>query len=361
MEYRSITIKKRINLSKSSISYLYLIKKADEVMTILFVMAPVQIYYKVLPLIEEKKFDKLMIVTTKELAPFFKEHTKGTVIVPKVHPNLITTKTKYKLISNILKANLEYKRLFEDIKDEEIYLFFTSWSVVFLSFVAKLSKRNKVYLCTNQDITKLYNEEKSLRASLMKLVAKYFLGVDVKIFDKLGLPIWELKRESIPMEYLDFEPSIKSASNYVSDNQILENKEVLFIADAILTEGADEKTVIELNSYVMDLLEKKFNGSYAIKPHPRVPDLYGRMQESKNILPPYVIVESIMGHKWKYIIGYYSEALVSAKVYTNAEVISLLNLWKWGNQKLKQHWHDKLKKEGIIIPKNFDELKNLLK
>jgi len=330
-------------------------------MAILFVMAPVQIYYKVLPLIEEKKFNKLMIVTTKELAPFFQEHIKGTVIVPKVHPNLITTKTKHKFLLNIIKAHLEYKRLFKDIKDEEIYLFFTSWSVVFLSYVAKLSKRNKVYLCTKQSLTELYKEEKSLRASFMKIVAKYLLGVDVNIINKLGSPVWELKQNSISMEYLDYNPTIKSASNYVSDNKMLEKKDILFIADAILTEGADEKSVIELNNNIMDLLEKNFENNYAIKPHPRVPDLYGRMQESNNILPPYVIVESIMGHKWKYIIGYYSEALVSAKVYTNAEVISLLNLWKWGNKKLKQHWHDKLRKEGIIMPENFNELKNLLK
>ena len=330
-------------------------------MAIIFVMAPVQIYYNVLPLIEEKKFDKLIIVTTKELAPFFQEHIKGIVIVPKVHPNLVTTKTKHKLLLNIIKAHLEYLRLFKNIKNEEIYLFFTSWSVVFLSYVAKLSKRNKVYLCAKQSLTELYKEEKSLRATFMKIVAKYLLGVDVNIVNKLGSPVWELKRNSIPMEYLDFNPNMKSAINYVSDNKMLENKEVLFIADAILTEGADEKSVVELNNYIMDIFEKDFKNSYIIKPHPRVPDLYGKMKESKNLLQQNVIVESIMGHSWKFIIGYYSEALVSAKIFTNAKVISLLKLWKWGNPDLKQHWHNKLKKGGVIMPKNFDELKNLLK
>ena len=62
-----------------------------------------------------------------------------------------------------------------------------------------------------------------------------------------------------------------------------------------------------------------------------------------------------MGHDWKFIIGYYLEALVSTKV------ISLLNLWKWENQNSKQHWHGKLKKGDIIMFKKFDKLENLLK
>jgi hypothetical protein len=329
-------------------------------MAILFVMAPVQIYYKVLPLIEEKKFEKLLIITTKELAPFFKEHTKAEVIVPNVHPNLITSTTKYKIITNIAKSHLEYSRLFKEVKNEEIYLFFTSWSVVYLSYVAKLSKRNKVYLCTEKNLSDLYKEENSLRALFMKLIARFFLGVNVFILNKSGLPVWELNRDSIQFEYLDINLDLTSASNYISDSEILKNKNILFIGDAILSEGADEKSVVELTNNIMSIFENNFNDEYIIKPHPRVPDLYGKMKESNSILPPHVIVESIMGHKWKFIIGYYSEALVSAKIYTDAIVISLLNLWKWNNSDLKKFWKEKFLENGILLPKSIDELMKLL-
>ena len=84
------------------------------------------------------------------------------------------------------------------------------------------------------------------------------------------------------------------------------------------------------------------------------------MSESKNIIPSYMLAETLMNHKWRYIIGYYSEVLLSAKIRTNAKVISLLHLWKWNNLNLKKYWQNRFESEGIIMPKNIKELENEL-
>jgi hypothetical protein len=330
-------------------------------MAIFFINAPAQIIHRVLPLINEKKFENLIIVTTGDLVQFFKENINAKILVTNLHPNLITKNIRYKLISNAIKANLEYRRFFKDIKDEEIYLFFTSWSVVYLSYVAKLSKKNRVYLYPEKDAHSLYGEEKSLRASFMKLFAKLLLGVEVYIINKSGVPVWELRRDSFPMEIVEYDKfNSKISDKFMQGNKLLNKKEILFVGDEIVLEGADEKSVIELNNKIMDLLDNNFCNKYSIKPHPRDEKLYGKMSESKNIIPPHILAETLMNHKWKYIIGYYSEVLLSAKIRTNANVISLLHLWKWNNLELKKYWQSRFEKDGIFLPENIEELKNLL-
>jgi len=330
-------------------------------MAVLFVIAPVQIYYRVLPLIEEKNFDKLLIVTTKELAPFFKEHTKAEVIVPNVHPNLITRNNKHKIFSNLIRAKLEYRRIFKNIEHEEIYFFFTAWAVLFLSYVKKLSKRNKVFLYRDpQNSYKMYKEEKSLRAYIMKVFSKIFLGLKINIITKENTPVWLLPGDSFPMKIVTTSVDRNFVNKYFSNTDFLKGKNTIFIGDNVDIEGADEKSVIEVTNNLMDIFDNNLNDSYVIKPHPREQKLYGNMAKSEHIISPYILAESIMEHDWKYVIGYYSEALISAKKLTNAKVISLLHLFEWGNIELKNYWEKRLKDEGLLIPENFDELKKIL-
>jgi len=331
-------------------------------MAVLFVIAPVQIYYRVLPLIEEKKFKKLTVITTKELEPFFKEHTNAEVIVPKVHPNLITRKNKSKIIGNLIKAKLEYRRIFKNIENEEIYFFFTAWALLLFYYINNLSKKNKVYLYRDSENSyEMYKEEKSIRASMMKFFSRLFLGLKINVISKEGTPVWLLPENSFPMTVISARQDEKLVNKYLSDTSFLKGKNTLFIGDNIDIEGADEDSVINLSDNIIDIFNKKFKNSYVIKPHPREQKLYGKMANSKNVISPYILAETIMGHDWKFIVGYYSEALISARKLTNAKVISLLHLFNWGNKELKEYWQKRMKKEGLFIPESLQEFKEIIK
>ena len=113
-------------------------------MTIFFLNAPAQATRRVLPLMKEGKYNDITVVVPEDLAEFFENHTDAKVIVSKVHQNLITQKTKHKLISNTIKSILEYRKLFKGIKGEDVCLFCSSWAVLYFSYVAKLSKHNNI-------------------------------------------------------------------------------------------------------------------------------------------------------------------------------------------------------------------------
>ena len=73
---------------------------------IFFVTTFASIYDRVLPLIEEKKEkgEVIIVASTEQIELFFKEYTDFKVIRTKVHPDLITMKTKYRILFNIIKS-----------------------------------------------------------------------------------------------------------------------------------------------------------------------------------------------------------------------------------------------------------------
>ncbi|MEM4258241.1 MAG: hypothetical protein QXL17_03700 [Candidatus Thermoplasmatota archaeon] len=332
-------------------------------MPILFINAPVQIYSRAVPLIENKKFKKYSVVIPEELVPFFKENTNADIIVPNVHPNLITAQTKWKLFYNVLKARKEYKRLFKNINNDEIYLFFTSWSVVFLSYVKKLSKKNKVFLVLSEKNPHKFSfqKQKGVIPFFMILVAKIFLGVDVYILNKAGRFAWELNREKINFEIIMPSPLDTQPAKTGKYQHLLKGKTVLFLGDDLVSEGAIEESVVNITNTLMDILDERFKDKYVIKPHPREHTLYGRMAHSDHVISPYILAETLMNHDWKYIIGYYTEALFAAKRTTKATVISLLHLWTWTNPVLKEYWQKEFEQNNIIMPRTVEELKEILK
>ena len=160
---------------------------------IFFVTTVGSIYEAVLPLIEKKrdKGEILVVVGTDEAEKFFSEFTDFKLIRVKVNPNLIDKKAKYKIIGNIIRSKLEYRKLFKDIKDSEIYFCGCSFSIVIYSYVKKLSKNNKVFHCGNTADEKFidYPIEKSFRAYIMRWVAKWLMGVETIIGNRMGVPI----------------------------------------------------------------------------------------------------------------------------------------------------------------------------
>ena len=332
-------------------------------LTIFFINAPTQITHQALPLIKERKFKNLTVVVPEELVTTFKNMNIKT-IVPDVNPNLITNKDKWHLISNIIKANKEYKKYFEGIKGQTIYLFFSSWAVVFLSYVAKLSKDNKVILLRmdNSDEQPII-KYKGIKAFVMKQIARHFLKVETEIVCKLKekTPVYKLNRNSIPLKIVKYDKFDGEFPDILKENPIVRNKKILFLSSELKSEGANMKDIENITNYLYDIFEKDYPDKYVIKGHPKNSIIYANMKKSKHIISHTILLETLFGHDWDFIISYYSEGLVSAKLRTTAKVISLIHLWKWSDNIGKEIAEKRQKKVGVLMPKTLNELKELLK
>ena len=293
------------------------------------------------------------------------------MISASVHPNLITKNTKHKLLSNVIKSKIEYKKLFGNVKNEEIYAFSTSWSIVFFSYMKKLSKHNTVYFYLSDRNYKInfdndwrFKKEKGLLAFFMKMFAKIFLGVDVFILRKGNALAWELQRNSFPMKIVNYNPKQDMYNKYItsspSTSALINGKDILFLTHEVGMEDGDTNDVIKITDQLMNILDTKFSNRYIIKPHPRETILYGKAKQSKHIMDAHILSETLMNHSWKYVIGYYSDGIISTKMFNNAVSISLMNFWKWKRPALKQFWIDRYNKSGVLMPKTIKELKEIL-
>lgn len=330
--------------------------------TLFFINAPTQIIHQALPLIKERKFKNLTVVVPAGLDTTFKQLNIKT-IVPQVNPNLISKHDKWHLISNIIQANREYKRYFKGLKNQEIYLFFSSWAVVFLSYVSKLSKNNKVILLRMKDDDKdIIPEYKGPKAIFMKLIAKWFLKVDTKILCKhtAKTPVYELIRESIPMEIKVYDKFDGEFPDIFKEDPSIKGKRILFLSSELESEGANMDDIEHITNYLYSFLETYYPEDYVIKAHPRDGIVYFKMTESKYEISHTILLETLLGHNWDYIISYYSEGLMSAKLRTTAKVISLLHLWKWKDIARKEDVIKRQAKVGILMPKTLEELKEIL-
>lgn len=339
---------------------------------IFFVTTVGSIYEAVLPLIEMKKNkgEIIIIVGTDEAELFFKDFTGFKVTRMKVDPNLINRRTKHKLLSNIIRSKIEFRELFKDVKDAEVYFCGCSFSLVVFSYVKKLSKNNKVFHCGNTTEEKFINYpiEHSFRAFIMNWIAKWLMGVDTVIGNRMGVPIWMLgknyyKNITQVKDYGDIE---KTSNKYIKKLDIIKGKEILIAIGDLLEGGgnyAEPDSFIKATDELIGILEKKFPGLYVIKPHPREKKLYGRMAECKYIIPPHIPSEFILSHPWKIIIGTVSTTLLRASEKQNTTVISIIDLFKWTDvgTREKEMWRKTMiKNTGIHIPKDVNELKDII-
>ena len=258
-------------------------------MTLFFISSPGQMAHRALSVLEEKKPENLTIVTTDAIRPFLEGRVKAKIITLKTEPNLITRSSKSKIVSNAIRSKLEYRRLFKDIENEDVYLFFTSWGVVPISYVKKLSKRNKVYLYPESFLNDMYEEEKSFVATGMKLAVKLLLGLDVYIVRWNNIPVWELRPNSFPMEIVEYDGfNAKLPKQFMMDTDLLKGKRVLFLGSKFEIDCEESEDKVKLTDELMDIFEKNFKGEYVIKAHPIDKVLYGRMKDSKFVIPSYV-------------------------------------------------------------------------
>jgi len=323
---------------------------------------------------EEKK-DKgeiLVVVTTDQIEMFFRNYTDFKVIRTKVHPNLITRKTKHKILSNIIRSKLEFRELFKDIENSEIYFSNKGCAVVIYSYIKKLSKRNKVIFygrwgkMSKKAIIR-YPVEHNIRAFAMRWIAKWLMGVETAVYNKMGVPFWRLDKK--------FFENIEILENYVGDKKLLDKymakldvlkgkKVLIAITDSITCGFIEETEFIDKINNLMDILDDVVPGEYIIKPHPRLNKLYGKMSETNEVIPSYIPLQLILGHVWKNVIGFDSGSLISASKNTDAKVISFMDAVKYTDEELRKMMRVHLVNESqnkIKFVGEIEELRQLLK
>ena len=105
-------------------------------MNIFFVISFGSIYRRVLPLIDSKKKEDILVVTPNEnIYKFFTNYTSFPTIQIKANSNLVSKSTWYKALTNAIRSKFEYNKLFKDIKDADIYFFGTGSMIVIFSYI----------------------------------------------------------------------------------------------------------------------------------------------------------------------------------------------------------------------------------
>ena len=331
-------------------------------MNIYFVTSYGSIYNRVLPLIKEKGGDTIVVCTSLPIYRFFSEFTPYKTIYTRVNQNLITKRTWYMLIPNLIKQKSEYKQLFSNIKNANIYFFGIGWKIVTYMHIARLSKHNKVYLYPETQSSTLGKIENTPKTKLMSFLIKLLTGLDMVVYTdcgKLSMNISDkyLNKHNITVIHKEF-----NKDNIDITIPIDKDKYIL-----VVTEDQVEYNRVTLSEMVKKMcsldaiLCSCHPGRYVIKPHPNTPKLYTNFHGK--IISPYIPSEFLLKHPWKLIIGTESLTLINATKYTNAKVVSLLKFIKYKDPSVSQEFIDWMNKhtDKILFPENEKELEEVIK
>jgi hypothetical protein len=341
---------------------------------IFFVTTVASIHDRALQLMEEKrgKGEVIVVVTNDPIEKFFREFSDFTVIRTHVHPDMITRKTKYKIFSNILRSKLEYRRLFKDIKDSEIYFCNQAWAITIYSYIKKLSKNNKLFFYGHwnekpEKGTITYPQAHGLQAYGMRWIAKWLLGLDTVILNNMGVPFWKLDDSFFKnITILDnYTWDHTSADKYAKKFDFLKGKKILIaVEDSVAAGTIAEPEFTTKMDHMMDIIQEVAPEGYIIKPHPRLDKLYGKMAQSHEVVPSYIPIEFILGHPWKAVIGINSWSVSQAAKMTDAKAISLIDAIHFNDENIKtmfRDWLDRESNQKIEFLHDVDELKAILK
>lgn len=331
---------------------------------IFFVITHASIYHKVFPLIEErKKYGEIIIVTINDdLEKFLREYTDFKVIRLHVNPNLITQKTKHKLIWNVIKSKIEYKKIFGNIQDADVFFFSHAYAIVTFSYIKKLAKNNIVHqYCSNSNLKLPFVN--GLLPLIMKSISKIFLNVDVKIRSDEGQLICVLAddfyKNMSRKSKKKFDTSI--SNTYLKEVKQLKNKNILLLSSNITDKCSfvsnDEAT--RVTDILMDSLNDRRNDCI-IKVHPGDNNkVYGKMKELTDFVPSYIPAEFLTHHNWDFVIGVISTAMITFAKKSKI-VISIIKMLEWDDTIKRDYWLDIYGKLPVIMPENEKELNKIL-
>ncbi len=326
---------------------------------LIFLSAPFQIFDKLIPFLTEKKLDNLVFVVPEELKPFLKKYYQDTKIISPDVRHLITKTSKRKLITNTLKLRKEYKEIFSHYEGCNVYLFFVAHSISYFYCITKLRKRgSKVTVVYPQNPlfrNKTYFKRgRGIFAFVMQKYAQWILGVPNYITVRFGSMVWNFDYARLGIEDVRMEREIGDADIPERFRENIPKRfKTLFVGSAPHLHGANFDSVTKVTNELMSVLKQD---SLVVKTHPRQKTIYGKMKETKNILPPEILSETLMFHPWEYVIGYNSMSLIKAKKYTSGKVISLIRLYETTDE-LKPVMIREFERAGILIPETIEEMK----
>lgn len=304
-----------------------------------------------------------VIVASKNLLDFFelykRENEKNFGILScDFNTNGIYKKNWYKIPFDWFKSRRFYKNELSKVKNENVYFFSTAYTLTFFYFIKKMSKNNRIFYCKDK-FDKKIKEDEHTKFYILRTLIYWMFNIDVFLYPTEGTQYPRVKKkffDECKIETVEIAPL---NDIYKIKMNIPKEKEVLLLTDDFPAfHLSDEKTFTDDMNVLYDILAD-FN--YVIKTHPDGRCLYGKMAQNKDFIDSYIPAEFVLGHKWKFIIGICSTVLMRAEKGTKS--IALIKCIRWSSDEERMKPLNWLQKYGpnVIIPENFDELRNLLK
>jgi len=337
-----------------------------------FVTSTESVYDRVLPLIEEKaKTGKVYIYTiTEDLTQFFKTYTSYPTVKLTFDASLVSRRAWYKLYSSLKKFKRS-RRCWSVLEGNNIYFFTDGNYIALYALIQSLAKKNQVYYCNSGK----YDTGRIRTGIISKLeskIVKSLLGIDTFMAGDGNLPYPHLARSYFEKNSIVSVPHGKINSNlrenlaqHIYEKIIeLKGKEVLFIEEPqdIIERGRIDDAELSASSDMLyDMLNKHWD-KIVVKEHQKKFDGYGKMKTFDTV-PNFIPAEFILRHPWKLVIGIESTSLSSATHFSNAEVISLIDMFCYEDEEVYENLKKFLTKESngkILFPKSIAQLEEML-
>jgi len=337
-----------------------------------FVTSTESVYDRVLPLIEEKaKTGQVYVYTiTEELYQFFNTYTNCPTIKLPFDASLVSRRTWYKLYSN-LKQFKRYRRILSPLEGNNIYFFTDGNYIALYALIQSLAKKNQVYYCNSgkYDTGRIRT---NIISKLENRIIKSLLGIDVFMAGDGNLPYPHLARSyfeknnivSILHDKINSNLRENLAQQVYEKIIELKGKEVLFIEEPhdIIERGRiDYLELCASSDMLYDMLNKYWD-KIVVKEHQKKFDGYGKMKTFDTV-PNFIPAEFILRHPWKFVIGIESSSLSLAIHFSNAEVISLIDMFAYEDEKVYKNLKKFLTKDSngkILFPESIGQLEEML-
>lgn len=204
----------------------------------------------------------------------------------------------------------------------------------------------------------------------LKILYKMFLGLDI-VFYSIGVPSVGIDEDFLKKHKIKTTMPDKNYEelklDVIKNSSILDkNYENVFLGPDLLKGSIKFESIKRGYKKILDLPIE-----FVIKKHPNK-ELWQLSNKEKNVftlfkdyeeIPRYIPVELTFGNIEKNVVSVFSEALITASRFKNLKSISLLDLFEWERNSRKEEvrqWLIKESNNGILFPKNFNELEELL-
>jgi len=337
-----------------------------------FVTSTESIYDRVLPMIEEKaKIGKVYIYTgSKEIKQFFDTYTDYPATLLPFNISFITKRTWYTLLPQLFLLK-KFKNKTESLEGNYIYFFTSGCYVSLYSLIQFLAKKNIVYY---QPAEKFYAGQKQTRFKdkLAVNIINLFLGIDVfmskfgeAVYPQLSASFFKNNNiNSIPYKELNLNSKKEIAQQIYKKINELQGKEILFIEEPqdIINQGRIEDVELSASSDLLYEMLEKHKNTTIVKQHQKKFNGYGKM-DLLDTVPNFIPAEFILLHPWKMIIGIESSSLATATRFNNAKVISLIDMFYYGNETISDELKklfDEYSSRKILLPNTIEDLKEII-